>query len=51
MESEIITLISNVGFPIAAFLLMFWFNSRLIEKNTEAINNLKFVIEKCIIQK
>jgi len=50
MEMDIISLISNVGFPIAAFLLMFWFNSKLIIKNTEAINNLKAVIEKCLVK-
>ena len=37
---ETIDLISNVGFPIAAFLLMFWQNTKVINKNTEAMNEL-----------
>ena len=37
---EITEIISAVGFPIAAFLLMFWQNTKVINKNTEAINNL-----------
>ena len=43
---EITELISNVGFPIAAFLLMFWQNTKVIKKNTEAINNLCLSLKK-----
>jgi len=32
--------ISTVGFPIVAFLLMFYQSSTAIKKNTEAINEL-----------
>lgn len=44
--SDISTLISNVGFPIAAFLLMFWQQQTTLKKHTESIDNLALVIEK-----
>ena len=47
----ITTIISNCGFPIAAFLLMFWQNKKTtdmilevkdtVAKNTDAINDMK----------
>lgn len=37
---ETISFINSVGFPIVAFLLMFWLNVKVITKNTEAISNL-----------
>ena len=38
---EITQIISTVGFPIAAFLLMFWQNTKVIKANTDAILLLK----------
>lgn len=38
--------ISTVGFPIAAFLLVFWSNIKVISKNTEALNELKIEIAR-----
>ena len=39
-------LISTVGFPIFAFLLMFYSNQTTLKKLTEAINLLKTEIKK-----
>ena len=33
-------MISTVGFPIVAFLLMFWQSTKTIKENTKAINEL-----------
>ena len=43
---DFISMISNVGFPIAAFYLMFRMASTTIKENTEAIHNLSVMIEK-----
>lgn len=37
---DIATLIQSVGFPIAAFLLMWYQSNTTIKDNTEAINKL-----------
>ena len=37
---EIGTIIQQVGFPIAAFLLMWWQSNTTIKENTAAINKL-----------
>lgn len=42
--TEITQVISNVGFPIAAFLLMFWQNTVIIQKNTEAMQGIREVL-------
>ena len=44
MAIDYINLISNVGFPISAFLLMYWQNKTVITKNTEALNELRVVV-------
>ena len=46
MDVDFVALISTVGFPIVAYLLLFFKISGNIEKNTEAINGLKEVIAK-----
>ena len=38
------TLISSVGFPIVAFLLMFSFSRTTVKENTQAIKELKDAI-------
>ena len=43
--TEIMTVIKEIGFPIAAFLLMFWFANNTMTKNTEAIKLLTTEIE------
>lgn len=42
----IIQLISNVGFPICAFLLMYNQSNTIIKENTKAITDLKNEIAK-----
>jgi len=46
VEMEITQLISNVGFPIAAFLLMWKTHNTTLKKLTEAIHQLKDCIRK-----
>lgn len=41
---EVTELISSVGFPIAAFLLMFWMAQKQIKENTEVLKDLKEVV-------
>ena len=41
-----IQLISNVGFPICAFLLMYNQSNTIIKENTKAITDLKNEIAK-----
>lgn len=40
-----LTAVSTVGFPIVAFLLMFWFATKVIRDNTEALRDLEGAIE------
>lgn len=43
---EIIEIVQNLGFPIAAFFAMFYMCNTTIKANTEAINK----IENCFIK-
>lgn len=45
------TMISTIGFPIVAFLLMYKLCTDTIIKNTEAINGLKEMILRLIDKK
>lgn len=47
IEGEIISLISNVGFPIVAFLLMYYQSTKTIKQNSEALVKLTEVISRC----
>ena len=47
---EVVELITNVGFPIVAFLLMFWWNYQVTEKLRTTIENLKEVLSKVLIK-
>jgi len=40
-----VSMISNVGFPIAAFLLMYRMATQTMKENTEAIKNLTLQLE------
>lgn len=40
--------ISSVGFPIVAYLMIFWLLTRVIHRNTEAIKDLEGTIELLI---
>ena len=44
----VLTAISTVGFPIVAFLLMFWFATKVIRENTKAFQDLQFAILQLI---
>ena len=53
VSTEIVNLITEVGFPVSAFVMMFWFitrtqkdNTDTINKNTEALVELKTVIRE-----
>lgn len=39
METDIMTLISNVGFPIAAFCMMFYMCNTTLKENTKAVTD------------
>lgn len=39
MDSEFVTLISNVGFPIAAFCAMFYMCNTTIKENTKVVSD------------
>lgn len=44
MEEILISAVSTVGFPIVAFYLMYQLTKDTIQKNTDAINDLKEVV-------
>lgn len=45
IEMDGVNLISNVGFPIGAFLLMYFFSYKTLKENTEAIRSLHVLIQ------
>ena len=45
IEEQLPALIGSYGFPIAAFLLMWWTHNTGLKKLTEAINELKVYIK------
>lgn len=46
LEESLLTAISTVGFPIVAFFAMYKMSNDTIQKNTDALNELKEVIKK-----
>lgn len=42
---ELVQAIQAVGFPIVAFLLMFWLTNKTIKENTNALISLKEIVE------
>lgn len=48
---EIITLISNVGFPIAAFCAMYYMCNTTLKENTKAVNDCTELIREITTQK
>ena len=46
MNSDIVTIISNIGFPIVAFWLMYKQNNDILEKVRDIINQNTKVVEK-----
>ena len=47
---EVVELVTNLGFPIVAFILMFWWNYQVTEKLRTTIENLKEVLSKVLIK-
>ena len=47
---EVVELVTNLGFPIVTFLLMFWWNYQVTEKLRTTIENLKEVLSKVLIK-
>lgn len=45
---EVATLVSTVGFPIAAFLLMFWYVKTESKETREAINKNTIVLTQLV---
>lgn len=43
---EFATLVSNVGFPIAAFCAMFYMCNTTIKENTKALTEISILIAK-----
>jgi len=48
MTTQTINIIQNVGFPIAAFMLMWRFSSVTLKENTRAIRDLCIKLEHVI---
>lgn len=46
--NEIISLIGNLGFPIAAYILLFVQTNKKIEKLTEVVNNNTSILNKLL---
>ena len=46
--NEVVSIISQVGFPIAAFLLMFWYVKTESKETREAIENNTLVLTKLV---
>lgn len=45
---DIIQLVSNVGFPIAAFVMMYWMCNTTIKENTKVVSDCAEVIHSII---
>ena len=45
---ELVNLISNVGFPIAAFCAMYYMCNNTIKENTKAITEVTTTMQKLI---
>ena len=48
---EITTLISNVGFPIAAFCAMYYMCNTTLKENTKAVNDCTELIREITTQR
>ena len=50
MENDIVQIISNIGFPIVAFYLMYKQNNDVLEKVRDIISKNTVVIEKLSVK-
>lgn len=48
---DFVTVISNVGFPIAAFVMMYYMCSTTIKENTKAVSDCAELIRSIVKQK
>ena len=48
IAQEVAALISNVGFPIAAFVMVFWLSKTTLEECKNAITENTLTIQKLI---
>jgi len=48
LNADIVTLIGNLGFPIAVTVWLLYERKKVIDANTEALNQLKIVIVKLV---
>jgi hypothetical protein len=46
VESWVLTAISQVGFPIVAFLLMFYFSNKTLAENTKMLSSLHDILDE-----
>ena len=46
--TEVVNLISNIGFPIAMCVYMMVHNTKIVKENTDALNSLKNVINTLV---
>lgn len=46
LEGDIITAITQFGFPIVAFLLLFFRQEKILKENTEVLQRLNLTLEK-----
>lgn len=51
METQLITFISQFGFPIAVSVYLLITRDKIIAQNTEALKNLKIAIDKICKEK
>lgn len=51
MDAELMTLISNVGFPIAAFCMMFYMCNTTIKENTQVVADCAELIRHIVDHK
>lgn len=51
IDEQLCNFISNFGFPIAAFILMFYFANKTLKENTKAIYELTKIVGDCINRK
>lgn len=47
---ELVSLISNIGFPIAVSVYMIIHNTKIVKENTDTLNSLKEVINALMMK-
>ena len=47
---ELLTVISNIGFPIAVSVYMLVHNTKIVKENTDTLNSLREVINALMLK-